>query len=501
MMRRLSKPLIFLFICVSSLLAENPTTYQIHGQAWTESGRIMKSSDTLGTTSRKIESLDLSGNWLQSAGAQFTAIADLGSNLEGAFGFGAIRATQSLGQGQFSYLAISLFQNFITQARLTYFQGDRDAPWLSISMGNFHYNYNPDVKNLGAYLLRGPVYPGILSSGFQHASIDSTRSNILGLRLHHAMGIFSHDVIIKNEFDIPPTLDWSVAYVAKLKLGSFEFGGGANFYRAIAYNKELETPGHLPDSLLFGAKRFRFIDLGDSISSDTVTDAFGNTTITVNYKDSVFYTHQGIKLMAMFSLDLKPLFNSSSKNPDDLKLYGEGAVIGLKNYGKAYNDIARRIPLMVGFNFPTFGWFDHVSLEFEYYRSLYRPDLANVGNVDIIADWTREERPQPSPKPVTYADYGIDPLGNWIKPNGIDTVMNVLGTTMDVEHLTQDDLKWSVFIDKTVQKHLIFTAQIASDHYRPRSVATGLIFGDAGTAEAFSALSDWYFMLRMGYRF
>ena len=204
--------------------------------------------------------------------------------------------------------------------------------------------------------------------------------------------------------------------------------------------------------------------------------------------------------MGMFSLDLKELFGvGGSMNQDDLKLYAEGAVIGVTNYGKAYGKIAERIPVMVGFNFPTFGILNHFSLEVEYYGAKYRNDLALLGNNNVVADWTIQEHPLPSPKPVSNADYSIHKSGYFVKST-LDSNL-VRGTAMDKENVTKDNIKWSVSMDKVVSQHVQFLAQVANDHFRPRPVASGLIKSEGGTAEAFASPKDWYFMLRVGYFF
>src|SRR5690606_13501792 len=143
-----------------------------------------------------------------------------------------------------------------------------------------------------------------------------------------------------------------------------------------------------------------------------------------------------------------------------------------------------RIPVMFGFNFPTFKWLDHLALEVEYYGSPYRNDLARLGNNNTVAPWTIQNRPIPSPKPAENADYRIDANGNWRNVDG-DTI-NVNGTGMARENVTVDNFKWSLYVDKTISNHILFSAQIANDHYRPRPVATGLISATGGTAEAFS---------------
>jgi hypothetical protein len=322
--------------------------------------------------------------------------------------------------------------------------------------------------------------------GFQDFHADTTKGTLLGGRLHHAWKNFSHDLILNSERELPPTFDWSLAYVAKLKAGSvLELGAGVNFYRLIAYRSELTTPGKAElirrDSIVMQ----RYIEID---SSGPVPD-------------TVFFTHQGTKVMGMFSLDLKPLIGVESMGQNDLKLYGEAAVLGIKDYGETYGNISQRIPMTLGFNFPTFGLLDMLSFEVERYGAKYRNDLVRIGNYNVVAPWTFKAYPIPSPKPVTYADYGLDSQGMWVNPVDPTDTVRVMGTASDKENLTQDDWKWSLFLEKSVRKHIRFTGQIANDHFRPRPVATGLIQANGGTAEAFSSPKDWYFMLRLGYYF
>lgn len=461
-------------------LAWSQMKYQVHGEAWMDFGRIMHAEDTLANTLSQ-KALDYNGNPLHSIGAQITLTADLTEHLEGGFGFGAYKASHALGSGQSELLAISLFQNFLTQSRLTWYMGKKAAPEISATIGGFPYIYNPDVKNLGLYLLRGSVYPGILMGGFQDFSADSTKSNIMGVRIHHSAGMFSQDLILNSERDVPPTFDWSLAYLAGLDVGSLHLGAGVNFYRLIPYNSRLETPGK-DAALMNGADRLSYVEI-DPASGDTT-----------------FFTHQGTKLGVNASLDIKRLLGGDDRlGKDDLKLYGEAALIGWTNYGKAYGRRSERIPVMIGFNFPTWGLLDHISLEVEYYGAKYRNDLALVGNNNGVADWTIQEHRIPSPKPPSDSDYGIDSLGYYKLQSG-DSVY-VRGTALDKENVTKDNLKWSLFMNKVVAGHVQFMAQIANDHYRPRPIANGLIFSQGGTAEAFASPNDWYYMLRIGYLF
>ena len=202
--------------------------------------------------------------------------------------------------------------------------------------------------------------------------------------------------------------------------------------------------------------------------------------------------------MGMLTLDVQKLLGIEFSNPDDMKIYSEVAVLGVTDYGETYGKIGERIPAMIGFNVPTGGLLSHLSVEVEYYGAKYRSDLARVGNNNLVADWTIKDHPIASPKPVDYTDYGIDSAGTWV---GKTDTAHVKGTALDKQNATKDDIKWSLFMDKTISHHISIMGQLANDHYRPRPVATGLIKSEGGTQEAFSSMKDWYFMLRLGYFF
>lgn len=446
-----------------SALAGDGVSYRIHGQGWAQAGRLMHASDTLfGSDVAKV-----SGTSMQSLGAQITVDADLGEHWSGAFGVGAYQVSHTLGSQAYhtfepNFLNFSTFKSYIAQANLTYFRGDKGHPWFSFTAGNFSYDYNPDVKNLGLYLLRGPVYPGVLMSGFQEFDTDTTKSTQVGFKMHNAVGNFSHDLLFVNERVLPPLFDWSLAYVAKYRaFGALEIGGGVNFYRLVPYSNPLETPGRIKNNT-------------DALKS---IDTVGSAGDSAKW---VYDSHQGIKLVGMFSLDPKRWFSLARLGTEDLKLYGEAAVIGLKNYGTYYDDISRRIPVMVGFNIPTFGILNLLSLEVEWYGSPHRNDLAYVGNPSaIVAPWMWQGQsltPLSSPSPVSPGAYADS---------------------------TRDNVKWSLFMQKTVSKHVRFTGQIANDHYRPSPLVNSAagIGTTGGTQAVLTSSSDWYFMGRLGFFF
>jgi hypothetical protein len=459
--------LIFAISSASVLAGGSGVSYQLHGQAWSQAGRIMQASDTVVRNDPSFpgEVVKVGGTSMQSLGAQITINADLGQHWDAVFGVGVYQVSTSLGTDNLqtdypNFSNFTTFKNYLAQANLTYSLGDKGRPWLSVTAGNFSYDYNPDVKNLGLYLLRGPVYPGILMSGFQEFDTDTSKGIQSGFKLHHAWGNFSHDILFLNERVLPPMFDWSLAYVAKYKaFGALEIGAGVNFYRLVPYSKALETPGHLTKASLTATNYYEVKAPGDT----------------------VFFTHQGTKLMGMFSLDPKRWIPFGHMGSEDFKLYGEVAVLGTKNYGTIYNKMSKRILVMGGFNVPTFGILELLSLEVEWYGSAYRNDLANIGYPSgIVAPWMSTQTPIsltpiPSPGPVLPGAYADSTKDNW---------------------------KWSVLMQKTVSRHIRFTGQIANDHYRPAPMPAGGVVNSAGgTAAVLTSPSDWYFMGRIGFFF
>src|SRR6185436_8600879 len=106
---------------------------------------------------------------------------------------------------------------YVAQANFTlHREGDAS---LFLRGGLFAYDYASDNQNLGLYLLRGPVYPGYVLSGFETKWVLPV-ANMLGLQFHQELGSFSHDLLIQVETEFYPFYDVSPAYVASFKAGS-----------------------------------------------------------------------------------------------------------------------------------------------------------------------------------------------------------------------------------------------------------------------------------------
>ncbi len=421
------------------------------GMGWVQYGRVVRSSDTL-------PGYDYSGNSLMSTGAQISLRARVSDKFEGAMGLGVLEN---------HFLAVTATGGrvpmvetpYIAEARFTYSFLDGERSKLKLTGGLFTYNYNPDVKNLGLYLLRGPVHPGILISGFEVKPVLPI-ANTLGFQLHHETGAFSQDLILNSETDLYPFYDISPAYIANYKAGSpLRLGAGINLYRFIPIDAKLTSPDYLstrndktPDGSHPYRRRYAYVD-------------------TVSH-DTSFISFAGIKLMANASFDPKPLMGRTTLfGSEDLKLYGEIALLGLENkkaYNEIYGDYLHRMPVMVGFNIPAFTLLDNLSLEVEWYGAKFRDDL-----------WRYQTGRDyyPSPLPVSESE---------ASPGGFNVEQN----------LKRDNWKWSLYGSRTIEKHFKVSFQLANDHFRP-----GGVVGGPSQEAIFSTPKDWYWMTKIAYFF
>lgn len=410
-------------------------------------GRVMKSSDT--------SSVDYNGNFVRSIGAHLLMKAKFGENLQVAAGMGATERHFMAGRiintgGRNPYV----MSPYLVKASIAYSWWEQDDRVLKLTGGYFPYSYNPDVKNLGLYLLRGPVYPGILISGFETRHTAPV-ANQLGLRLQHALGGFEQNLLINSETEFYPLFDISPAYIASMKFGkAFRIGAGVNFYHLVPMEKKLTSP----DTLTF-----------DDPTAPPPIPGDPNSRVWI-YVDTAtgkhtFISFAGTKVMANASLDPKPFFgNPTLFGPADLLLYGEVALIGLDNdaaHKALYGPYSQRMPMMLGFNVPMFKLLDHLSVEVELYKSKVLDDLSR------------------------YQATTSNPISPLPKPNR---------SNLDV---SKDDLKWSIHGSRKFGP-IRLAFQAANDHTRPG----GQLNSPANEWQAiFAAPGDWYFMSKLAVSF
>lgn len=308
---------------------------------------------------------------------------------------------------------------------------------LSVKFGLFPYDYAEDSRNLGLYLLRGPVYPGFLLSGFETKAVLPI-ANMLGVQVHHEFGAFSQDFILSSEMDFFPYYDISPAYLAFYKNSFMRIGAGINLYHLIAIDDSLTT---------------------NRIDVYVDTTNGGSDTTQLSFK--------GTKVMAMGSLDLKALFGSEGSS-EDWKIYGEMAIIGLRNtkaYQELYGDWIHRMPMMLGINLPTFGLADVFSFEVEWYGAPFADDITK-----FTSHTSGRQDPFPN-NPIAGKNYRRD---NW---------------------------KWSAYLSKVYIDHIKVSAQVANDHSRPGNFKD---YGDNNPPDMrspFNSLQNWYMTAKVAYFF
>ncbi len=250
------------------------------------------------------------------------------------------------------------------QLKGTYSFGDLDHPFLKVTLGYFKYTYNSDVKSLGEYLFRATPYPGFIINSFA-----SVYERLAGLCLEFTpVKNLEIDGILNGETqypvgDITPSLLASYGIGGSENHPLLEVGAGVSFLRLFSVNQFLTSPTYSQNKWSF---------------NDTTYQQVGAAVDTVVTPDSTFPSFAATKIMARFSFDPKQLFGSPAIFGDqDLKLYGEACILGTKDYPGLYPNILNRIPVMLGFNIPTYKLLDVLSAEVEWYDSKYSNDYYN----------------------------------------------------------------------------------------------------------------------------
>lgn len=434
--QRLSKSFAFsaCALLLPSMAHCEDAKVNLHGAAWLQIGRVERSY-----TVPTHEGNNYMKNWMQNAGGLVAADVKMNDNWDAAAGIGVIQVHLARGNRYHSNILYPFWVPFVSEARVSYASPLFSAEdKFKLTLGAFPYNYNNDAKSLGLYLMHGYVYPGALVSGF---------GSLFGGLASYETGRFSNDFIVNIESEDQPLYDISIADVVNVKVApGFEVGAGVNFYRLIPQNANLTSPGKDcvvdKDLGFYATKCFEVDSIG--------VDATGNAVY-----DTVTGTLAGTKLMTRFRVDPKAWMGSAGKlGKDDLVLYGEAAVIGVKNQGKSYDDILRRLPVMVGFNFPVFGYLDNLSLEVEYYASKNSSD-----NLEAM-------------------------YGSWVPVDDKES------------DLARDDWKWALCAGKLIAGNMKWTVQVANDHLR-----LGGFHDEQTGVEVTTTPNDWYWTTKLAYFF
>lgn len=443
---------LLLVLCIYAVA--NPML-KISGVGWVQAGRIVQSSDTSNGTLNRF-----SNNWIQNTGGQFTAVYDVDKNWEAAGGLGVIQSHSARGTVEAAVTFTPNWGSYISEARISYAYPNKQDPFFKATVGTFPFNYSPQNKNLGLYLNRGYVYPGILLSGFETEAVLPIAS-VTGIQLEHKIHQLHHSLIVNSETQLSPYFDLSLMYLFKLEFSlGITLGGGINLYRLIQQNSDLSSlksdcPFTRPsyDKSVNDQELCYLLDSTISVRPNSVNPLLMDTNRVI---DTITGSLSGTKLMGRAELDFKKMarLNYRGSSQDGI-FYLEAAVLGLKDYPKYYTNILERIPIMVGFNLPTFGLLDVLSIEAEYYSNQNSADL-NKAKLD--ASWI--------PRKTHYDAQG-------------------------------DNFKYSLYFTKILQKHIKISGQIANDHLR----LGGARGDDATGSEVFISQKDWYWMTKLAFFF
>lgn len=362
-------------------------------------------------------------------------------------------------QPQYRY---QYFYPYLSRAEFTHFFGhSTEKPLVTLSAGYFPFKYNKDVRNLGEYLFRTGIYPQFILNSIdfalvRHMGIHATFSGesifsgsdngaTIGQSLLRNLKV---DGMLYSNLQWYALGDWNAAIIASEKLaGCVEFGLGATFNSILSVDSTLTTP-HDPATLYH-------------ITYNETTGA----------GDSSFYTFKGTKLMARMAFDpkiiLQRLLPSELFGKEDLRIYGEMAILGLKDYpqnlrgGIQYDKLLERVPVMGGINLPACNVLDVLSIEVEYFDNPYPNDIGAI---------TQQGLPIPGP------------IG---ESGGTDY--------RSMKSDKNDKFKWSIYASKTIAGYYTIMAQVASDHLRPRAVDDQ----NVDFEEALHATNQWYYMLKL----
>lgn len=316
----------------------------------------------------------------------------------------------------------------LKEAQGIYSFGDPERPWLQVASGYFPFKYNPEARNLGEYLFRTGTYPGFIITDF-----DNAKTRLMGFRVTGSIleNTLNMHLLFTSEYMTNPYFDYSLSFLAGYKLPNnlVDVGGGVCLARLIPVVPDKTTK---PSDIVLDEQNRPVVENGDTLR----------------------YTFKGTKVMARLTLDPKVLLPFSDIfGENDGKLYGEIAILGTKNYGTEYPEITERMPIMFGFNVPTFKIMDVLSFEAEYYGSdpEKKLDIPRGG----------------SPKPDLYP-YGA----------------------------SRTPWKWSFYAQKTITQGFAVKGLIGRDHFRNLNAG-----GNYDTIERMNGPGDWHYKLRIMYSF
>jgi len=431
--------IVGVIVCIVTTYGDESGTFQLKltpsGFASMEIGEIVngginsKTNKSMDNTSMKQVITGLSVN------AAFSERSSLKIGLEmQMYNDFPISLTQ---QPQYRY---NYFYPYLSQAEYKHVFGDPEKPYVTLSAGYFPFKYNRDVRNLGEYLFRTGTYPQYILN-----DIDFPLARLMGVHAGYTpIQNLKIDAVLFTNTQWFAVGDWSLAAIASYTIADFiDVGLGGSLNSIISSDSTLTTP------------------------HDPATAYHITYNETTGKGDTSFYSFKGAKLMARAAIDLKKIIVSNLFGKEDLRLYAETAILGLKDYpqnlrgGISYDKILDRIPIMAGLNIPAFKYLDVLSTEVEWFNCPFPNDIGAI---------TQQGLPIPGP----------------ITENG-STDYRALSM------YAQDNWKWSLYASKTIAKNYKVMLQVACDHLRSLAVNDQ----NVDFEEVLHSPNQWYCMLKL----
>jgi hypothetical protein len=446
--------------------------------------------------------LQRSGVWVNFKAVRNERLT-LNTTLGGVYWNPTVNTGASTPEGSLRYFAAG-----VPRASMTYaLGGEPTTPFVTIEGGIFPYKYNEYSRNLGEYAFRSVAYPAQVFTGGL-TWVDMNRAQVTGFRLSQPIGkVFSHDLLLTFETDQLPYYDLNLTYMGKANFSNIlKVGAGVQFSRILPlktsrtnrdvpfnsyftfndttyivnsayYSERLKAERRKGGTDTLGLVRGEALTNellgiinGQEVSLAVALDTLEQRRNVTAQSSYDYYEATSIKTVATFAFDPKALLPEATIfGANDLVLYGEVAVLGLKNHPILYENRLERTVAMVGFNVPTFRQLDVLTFELEWFGSR-QPNSSDYsqasGNKDADQDWILY--PQPS----------------------IFGQLNEAGYSP--EDWKKDDIKWSVFASRQLVKGLKLDVQVASDNARGWVYPSGRRYWSY-----FRSPSDWYWMMKV----
>ncbi len=492
--------------------------FKYSGWSWFTMGRTVSSPYQLDNYDVNFEK-----EWLIDFDAGFKIVAPMPHNWTSRFHLGMTTAYPILDpkkrDGEFLRRKLALYMIDAAMEK-TIKVGENT---FYIEGGFFPVKYNPQSMNLGEYLFRSGTYPQYLNSGFELADKEKlTGLHFYFKRTFENQGFFKADAYFTSGMRDYPIHDFSPAVLLTYSPHKFfEIGAGGEYSHLIAVDGKKTTPA--TDYVLFqpGTPEYNNVAWVDTTHIDTTGG---------HYPDTIKYTFQGIKSVARLMINPGVFISQEFRDnagkmffsKEDLKLYAELAVLGMKNYPGWYKNLDERIPVMFGLNFPTFQPLAYTLIPavlaynlaegsngFKLQRTAaYGIGGAAIGvgfmlldkflNIDTKADVLSLEGEYYNYKYVNSAD------NVWRNRSPVPYTGQRIPFYTDRgdewKEVMDDNWKWSVYTSKKLFTCIRVSAQVASDHMQ----RTMYMFGPPQSSkytEIVPRSKDWYWMTRVMYYF